>query len=93
MLISSYSTKGSPHVHMLLWLKDAPQLIDGSPDVSVYQEICDFVDGMYTCSKNWDGSAHHDDISKSSEDTWKELLKSRQTHNHTSTCRSKRGGY
>lgn len=82
---------------MLLWLEDAPVLRDGELEsrdeaFSIRKEICDFVDSIYTCSKKWDGSAHHDVLQKSSQETWDDLIKTRQTHRHTSTCMRKRGG-
>ncbi|KAG2192949.1 hypothetical protein INT47_004688 [Mucor saturninus] len=92
-----FQHRGSPHVHMLLWLKDAPVLEDKiceneTEADDIKANICSFVDKIITCSKKWDGSPHHDAASKSNAETWKDLLRTRQTHRHTSTCRRKRGG-
>ncbi|KAG2193629.1 hypothetical protein INT47_007461 [Mucor saturninus] len=92
-----FQHRGSPHVHMLIWLEDAPIYEDKECDTvdearEVKKLICDFVDKIITFSKKWDGSPHTNDASRSNIDTWKSLLKTRQTHKHTSTCRRKRGG-
>ncbi|KAG2191489.1 hypothetical protein INT47_013266 [Mucor saturninus] len=92
-----FQHRGSPHVHMLLWLKDAPvleeKICENETEADdIKANICSFVDKIITCSKKWDGSPHHDTASKSNAETWKDLLRTRQTHRHTSTCRRKRGG-
>ncbi|KAK3914189.1 ATP-dependent DNA helicase [Frankliniella fusca] len=43
-----FQQRGSPHAHMLLWLKDVPSFNIDS--IESDQEICDFVDSIVTCS-------------------------------------------
>ena len=40
-----FQQRGSPHIHMLVWIKDAPQYGENSDD-----EITDFTDKFITCS-------------------------------------------
>ena len=40
-----FQQRGSPHAHMLIWIKDAPQVKDGNPKV-----VSQFVDQYITCS-------------------------------------------
>lgn len=42
-----FQKRGSPHVHMLLWIKDAPN-IESNGSVNV----ANFIDRYLTCSKN-----------------------------------------
>lgn len=81
---------GSPHVHMLIWLKDSPNYEDKScrneaEVVSIKETICKFADTMITCSKKWNGTPHDYELSKCTDSTWSNLIKTRQTHKHTST--------
>lgn len=97
MKFNTFIFTGSSHVHMLIWLKDAPILPDKalssrSEGIEIYEKIFIFVDSISTCSKTWDGSYHFGSTGKSNEETWKDLLKTRRTHKHTSSCRRKRGG-
>lgn len=41
---TEFPQKGSPHIHCLLWIKDAPKL-----GVNTDQEVCDFIDQYVTC--------------------------------------------
>ena len=41
-----YQQRGSPHIHMLIWIKDAPQFqIDND------KEVTTFIDKIITCIK------------------------------------------
>lgn len=40
-----FQQRGSPHAHMLIWVKDAPQVKDSSPE-----EVAQFVDRYISCS-------------------------------------------
>ena len=77
---------------MLIWLKDAPCYVDEmDPESPEADQICEFVDSVISCKKEWDGSPHERNVGACTEDTWKHLLK-RQTHKHTHSCQRKRGG-
>lgn len=41
-----YQQRGSPHIHMLLWCKNAPKNGENSES-----EVCDFIDEYITCKK------------------------------------------
>ncbi|EPB84752.1 hypothetical protein HMPREF1544_08473 [Mucor circinelloides 1006PhL] len=72
---------------MLIWLEDAPRILPDSTENDA--RVCQFVDGIITCEKEWDGSPHTYD-SNSTEATWDDIIR-RQTHKHTATCKRKRG--
>ena len=42
-----FQQRGSPHIHALLWIKNAPQFEVDSSD-----KIVEFVDKYLTCEKN-----------------------------------------
>lgn len=68
-----FQHRGSPHVHMLLWLKNAP-IFDSMDDENL-KKITLFIDNLITCSsKIPDNNA--------------ELIKL-QKHKHTYTCKDK----
>ena len=68
-----FQHRGSPHLHCLLWIKDAPIL---GQDNEV--EVAAYVDKYVTCSKSLD-------VSFLSPEENQQLI-SRQTHRHTRTC-------
>lgn len=39
-----FQQRGSPHVHMLVWIKDAPTVQENT-----YEEVAEFVDKYITC--------------------------------------------
>ena len=48
-----FQQRGSPHIHMLVWIENAPTLEKNSEE-----EIVEFVDKHLTCSANDDETAH-----------------------------------
>ena len=48
-----FQQRGSPHIHMLVWIENAPTL-EKNPE----EEIVKFVDNYLTCSANDDETAH-----------------------------------
>ena len=48
-----FQQRGSPHIHMLVWIENAPTLEKNSEE-----EIVKFVDNYLTCSANDDETAH-----------------------------------
>jgi hypothetical protein len=68
-----FQHRGSPHLHCLLWIKDAPILGEGNEEV-----VAAYVDKYVTCSKSLD-------VPYLSLDEKQQLI-SRQTHRHTRTC-------
>lgn len=42
-----FQQRGSPHVHMLLWIKDAPTV-----QTHPYEEVAQFIDKYTTCEKH-----------------------------------------
>ena len=75
-----FQHRGSPHAHMMLWLEGAPSINFDTTDPVVKEanrrDVCAFVDTVMT------SNAHHPDF----DDNFKELVVSRQHHNHTKTC-------
>ena len=72
-----FQNRGSPHLHCLLWMKDAPILgLDSEDQVAAY------VDKFVTCSDDLNN------ISFLSLDERRQLI-ARQTHRHTRTCPQK----
>ncbi len=39
-----FQARGSPHIHLLVWVKDAPEFENDSDQV-----VCDFIDRYITC--------------------------------------------
>ena len=66
---------GSPHIHMLIWLEDAPVPVYGCDDDSTCV-VTSFIDEIITCKK----SDNNPEL---------EHLVSRQIHKHCQTCRKK----
>ena len=44
-----FQMRGSPHIHMLLWIKDAPKLEDGNEE-----DVVNFIDQHVTCARGED---------------------------------------
>lgn len=42
-----FQQRGSPHVHMLLWIKDAPNILSHE-----YQEVAEFINKYVSCNKD-----------------------------------------
>ncbi|XP_066288772.1 uncharacterized protein [Branchiostoma lanceolatum] len=74
---TEFQARGSPHIHCLLWVKDAPKL-----NVNSEEEICAFVD-RYVCSQLPDSEADKELF---------DIVSQVQTHRkgHTASC--KKGG-
>ncbi|CEP17045.1 hypothetical protein [Parasitella parasitica] len=85
-----FQHRGSPHIHMLVWLDDAPTYDANASGLDNEVEVCRFIDNLISCSRDWDGSIHTQNVAESSEDTWTELMR-RQTHRHSRSCQRKRG--
>ena len=68
-----FQKRGSPHLHCLLWVKDAP--IFNKENAT---EVADYVDQFVSCSK-------YMNIPVLSLDEQEQLI-ARQTHHHTRTC-------
>ena len=47
-----FQKRGSPHLHCLLWIKDAPVYEAGVND----EEVCRFIDNYISCSKHLESS-------------------------------------
>lgn len=43
-----FQQRGSPHIHMLIWIKNAPQFTEGQKN----EEVASFIDQHATCEKN-----------------------------------------
>ena len=70
-----FQKRGSPHLHCLLWIKDAPVYEAGVND----EEVCRFIDNYISCSKHLESS---DFLNLE----LKQKLIGYQTHHHTRTC-------
>lgn len=64
-----FQQRGSPHAHIVLWIKDAPQL-----GVDTDEQVTEFINRYQTASLCED-----EDVN--------ELVRTVQTHNHSSYCR------
>jgi hypothetical protein len=69
-----FQQRGSPHVHMLLWIKDAPLYVDGGDNEG---EVCTYIDQVISCNTDY-----------LNDEVMMELLE-RQRHHHTRTCKKK----
>ena len=71
---TEFQQRGWPHIHMIVWVKDAPKL-----DVNTDDEIVKFVDDKITCAMP----------SPETDPELYEILSSVQMHskNHTKSCR------
>ena len=67
-----FQVRGSPHIHSLLWVEDAPILKDTN-----INEYIDFVDGTVSCTLP--DRMHSPELHK--------LVKTYQTHSHSKSCR------
>lgn len=70
-----FQARGSPHVHMLAWLKDAPIYSESNNE----NEVCQFVDKVISCKA----------YTPEENPLMAELVNSRQRHKHTRTCYKK----
>ena len=70
---TEFQQRGWPHIHMVAWVKDAPNINDNSED-----EITEFVDKYITC-----------EMPPESDAELREIVTSVQVHtkNHTKSCR------
>lgn len=68
-----FQNRGSPHVHMMAWLKDAP-IYD--PEKNNESDVCQFVDKIISCKK----------VGNTEDSVLASLVESRQTHRHSHTC-------
>ena len=68
-----YQQRGSPHIHMLIWLEQAPTFGHDDDDVAI---VTSFIDKIITCKKP-------------DNDTELGHLVNRQIHRHCQTCRKK----
>lgn len=66
-----FQQRGSPHAHMLLWLRGAPVL-----NVNTDEEVTSFIHSIVFCN-----TAQYDD------DAEMQSLLQRQVHGHTRTCK------
>lgn len=48
-----FQHRGSPHVHMLVWLEDAPQFDSDNP--ASHESVTNFIDKIVSCSSDIDG--------------------------------------
>lgn len=72
-------------------MKDVPAVSDaGSDSSSLAKRVCNFVDSIMTCKKDWDDNPHHINPSLSNAGTWDEILK-RQYHKHTRLVENEMG--
>ena len=71
-----FQQRGSPHMHCLFWVKNAPKLSDDGCDA-----VCDFIDQYVTCKLP----------SKSDDSELYEIVSSVQQHskNHSKSCKKK----
>ena len=69
-----FQKRGSPHAHMLFWVKDAPKFSESNTE-----EICEYIDQYITCH------LPPEEVNKELHD----LVKRVQKHNHTRTCKKK----
>lgn len=70
-----FQQRGSPHMHGLCWLDDAPEYIPGNNES--IQNCIAFIDKFITCSRNVDAELHD--------------LIQYQVHKHANTCKKKVG--
>lgn len=76
-----FQQRGSPHVHMLVWLKNVPIYVrDNASNSDNSKEICGFVDKVISCKY----------VDKSENGVLHEMVTTRQTHQHTHTCWKKK---
>ncbi|KAG2192542.1 hypothetical protein INT47_011655 [Mucor saturninus] len=68
-----FQNRGSPHVHMMAWLKDAP-ICD--PEKNNESDVCQFADQIISCKK----------VGNTEDPVLASLVESRQTHRHSHTC-------
>ena len=73
-----FQLRGSPHLHCLFWIKDAPVYLK---ELNNGQEVADFVDKYASCKKVL-SLPYNLPLSLNERD---KLIK-RQTHKHTHTC-------
>ena len=66
-----FQHRGSPHIHMILWIEDAPKI-----DVNSDEEVCTFIDSLITCHKP-----------SLETDPELANLVNYQMHRHSKTCR------
>ena len=71
-----FQQRGSPHMHCLFWVKDAPKLIEDDPSA-----VCNFIDQYVTCKLP----------SKSDDSELHDIVSSVQQHskNHSKSCKKK----
>ena len=71
-----FQQRGSPHMHCLFWVKDAPKLSEDDPSA-----VCDFIDQYVTCKLP----------SKSDDLELHDIVSSVQLHskNHSKSCKKK----
>ena len=71
-----FQQRGSPHMHCLFWVKNAPKLSDDGCDA-----VCDFIDQYVTCKLP----------SKADDSELYEIVSSVQQHskNHSKSCKKK----
>ncbi|CEP16961.1 hypothetical protein [Parasitella parasitica] len=80
-----FQHRGSPHVHMHIWLEDVPSIPANDSDENDAR-FCDFINTTITCEREWDGSPHTWNQENTTAESWADLLR-RQMHRHTATCR------
>ncbi|CEP13113.1 hypothetical protein [Parasitella parasitica] len=85
-----FQHRAFPHVHMLIWLEDAP-LIPANDSDENDTRVCDFINSTITCEREWDGSPHTWNQGNSTAESRADLLR-RQTYRHTATCRRRKHG-
>ena len=71
-----FQHRGSPHIHMLVWIKNAPLL-----NTSSKEDIIDFIERNITCKR-----PEEKDGSNEEHNTLAELVKF-QLHRHSHTCK------
>ena len=74
-----FQHRGSPNIHMLVWMKDAPLL-----DTSAKQDIIDFIDRYITCERPEE--VQDKNASNDQHNALSELVKF-QLHRHSHTCK------
>ena len=73
-----FQKRGSPHLHCLIWVKDAPFFSEDNAD-----EVADYVDQFVSCSKTMNVSCPLSLLEQ------QELIAQRQVHHHSRTCPKK----
>ena len=76
-----FQNRGSPHLHCLIWVKDAPTLIIDEEGRSNQGEVENYVDKFISCSKFLN-------VPVLTLDEQQQLI-ARQMHRHTRTCPKK----